>query len=463
MDTGSDLKERIAHYIKKLDLLEGGERVLIGLSGGPDSLSLMHILHMLSSDFNLSLSALYVDHGLRPADTAGEIEFCHNACKALGIDFNFREVDVKTSPLKGTHGLQAAARELRYAALYEAAHTANASRIALGHTKDDNGETFLINLIRGSGMKGLSGIPPRRGAIIRPLLETSRDEIVSFLSSRKLAYVKDPSNLMDKYLRNSLRHRLLPELTRINPNILETLYRTSEILRQEDEYLELQVTKSLMRLISRKTPERLELFLTPMETMPTVLLRRSIRRALREIKGIPPLSFRHIEYIIELIHRGKSGDSVDLPHGLKAIRRYSLLILTTEKPRKLGDYTLMPDQELHLEEASLVLRVSEIPQPQTTDGRRSAVFDVTKLQFPLTVRKRRPGDFFLPSGFGKRRKIQDFFVDEKIPKDERDTIPLICSDQEIVWIVGYRTDDRFLPDGKTKKFLLISSHPARDR
>ncbi|PNX50825.1 MAG: tRNA lysidine(34) synthetase TilS [Thermoplasmata archaeon M9B2D] len=458
----SNLKEKVACTISKYRLLNLNETVLIGLSGGPDSICLLHILHILSRDLKLSLHAVYVDHGLRPDDVPQEIMFCRNVCMDLKIDFDSREVNVKTHPSIKKHGLQATARELRYAALSEAAHAVKASKIALGHTKNDNGETLLINLIRGAGMKGLSGIAPARGKIIRPLLEITRQEILSFLESRGLDYINDPSNLTEKYLRNTLRRRIMPELTRLNPDIIDTLFRTGEILRQEDEYLEIQVTKSLMRLFSRKTPTRIELFLAPMETMTTILLRRVLRRALLEIKDLPTLSFHHIEAIVSLIQKGQNGDFLDLPHGLKAIRRYSLLVLTTEKPRQLKEYEFIPNQELYLEEASLVLKASTTVRPERTDGKRNAIFDANKLQIPLIVRRRKPGDYFLPSGFGKRKKIQDFFVDQKIPRDERDTVPLICSGENIIWIVGHRTDNRFLPDSNTTNFLLISSHSARD-
>jgi len=461
MNEQSGIKKRILPVIRKFALLKGNERVLIGLSGGPDSLCLLHLLHAISDTLGLHLHALYVDHGLRPDEVPGEIEFCSRACDDLGIDLTTRTVDVKGDPSRADHGLQAAARELRYNALYDAARSLNMAKIALGHTKSDNTETVLINLLRGSGMKGLSGIPPSRGIIIRPLIETTREEVLDFLRSRNIEYLTDPSNLQEKYLRNILRLRLIPEIVKINPDINETLYRTGEILRQEDEYLELQVTKTLMRLFSRKSPTRIELFLTPMESLPAVILRRVLRRAVIELKDISTLSFQHTEDIIRLIQTGNNGDRLELPHDLRVIRRYSVMVFTTEPPGRLNEYTLHTDQELVIHEASIVLKARKTHSPPQHDGKSTVVLDLRKVTLPLTVRKRRDGDFFFPSGFGKKKKVQDFFVDEKVPRDDRDLVPLICSGEDIVWIAGYRNDGRFDPDGNTTDFLVLTLEHAR--
>lgn len=449
--------EKVRHTIKKYSMLSGGEKVLIALSGGPDSVCLLHILRELSDELHLALAAVYIDHGLRPDETPREIRFCADLCSDLGLDFLKREIAVKESPLVREMGKQAAARELRYRALQEAAFEVQADRIATAHHKNDLAETVIINLLRGSGLKGLGGMSPVRKNIIRPLLDIGKEEIEAYLSSHNIRSMTDSSNLENDYLRNKIRFSVIPELEALNPSVIETLSRTSKILREENDYLDIQVTKAMMRLFSRKSDTRIELFLSPMETIPDVILRRILKRVAAEIKDIRPPSFRNIEDIIMLIKRGTSGDRIYLPDNLRVIRGYSLLILTTETWPKLKDYTLEIGDELLLPEAHVIISASVTDAPSQVDEKFNALFDVKKITMPLRIRPRAEGDYFYPSHFDGKKKIQDFFVDEKIPRDERDSTPLICSGDDIIWVFGHRTDGRFIPDEDTKEFLALTS------
>ncbi len=453
--------DKIRQTIKQHAMLTRGDHVLIGLSGGPDSVCLLHILTDLIPSLDLTIEALYVDHGLRPEETAEEIAFCRSLCKDLDVNFTVKSIQLKDSPLVGKLGKQGAARELRYEAFESAAFESGAEKIALAHHKTDQAETLLINLLRGSGMTGLAGIPPCRGKIIRPLIDIKKEEVLDYLSENKTQYKTDSSNLADDYLRNKVRSRIIPELAELNPDIVETLSRTSEILRQENDHIEAEATKTMLRLFSRRTDTRIELFLTPMETMPVYLLRRILRRAADAAKALRSLSFQNIEDIIGIIKNGKSGNRIYLPHDLRAIRDYSVLIITSETPARLKTYSLDIGDEVVIEEAQIVMKATKEENPVNSDGRSSAVFDLDKISLPLTIRPREDGDFFLPSGFGKKKKLQDLFVDEKVPRDERDTVPLICSGKDIVWVVGFRTDDRFIPRDGTKNFLVITSSSTK--
>ncbi|GBE31785.1 tRNA(Ile)-lysidine synthase [bacterium BMS3Bbin05] len=449
--------EKTIQTIKKYSMLSTGDRILVALSGGPDSVCLLHILNKVKSDYNLLLYAIYVDHGLRPKETPGEVDFCRALCKSMGVQFEVKEINVNSSPLVKKSGKQGAARALRYKAIAETASELNADKIAVAHHKNDQAETILINLLRGSGMKGLTGISPVRKNIIRPLIDVGKEEIIDYLSNIREGYMVDSSNLGNAYLRNKIRAFIIPELKNLNPGIVETLNRTAEILTQENDYLEMAVTRTMIRLFSRKTESRIEMFLIPMETIPAVLLRRILRRTIAEITELKSLSLRNIEDIIELIKRGKSGDRIYLPNNLRAIRNYSLLVLTTELPSRLKTYSLKAGDDLLLRETGLVLKAQISDRQPDSDGKSIAVFDLARIYLPLTVRARKKGDFFFPAHFGKKKKLQDFFVDEKVPRDERDSVPLICSGDNIIWVVGYRPDDRYIPDKNTKEFLTITS------
>lgn len=448
--------EKVRETISKHSMLSSGDMVLVGLSGGPDSVCLLTALNKLKDEFSLKLHAVYVDHGLRPGETPDEIEFCRKLCEGLSVPFVVRSVDVKTYSKEQGMNRQEAARELRYKAFDEVFADIKANRLALGHTADDQLETFFMRFFRGAGPKGLSGIPPVRARIIRPLIEVERNDIEKFLDEERINYMIDSSNLKEDYLRNKLRLLVIPEIKKMNPGIVQTVSRTMEVLREEEKYFELIVTMTLMKLISRKTDLRIELFLTPMEAMDKVILRRVLRRAIDETKGLRGMEFIHIEDIIDLIKRGRHGDRLYLPKGLRVIKTYSTLVITSEVPQMLETLTLTVPGDVVLKEIRATVKASvEDKVDSYGDGKATMVFDADKLGNILTIRPREKGDVFCPMGFGKRKKLQDFFVDEKVPRDERDAIPIIVSGNDIVWIAGYRGDERFKATEKTKRFLRL--------
>jgi len=449
-----ELTNKVTATIKKYSMLSGKEKILIGLSGGPDSVCLLNVLNNLKNKFMLDLYTVYIDHGLRPEETPEETEFCKKLCAGLSIPFTTKVIDVKTYSKEQGLNKQEAARELRYRIFEETAYEIKAHKIALGHTADDQLETFFMRFFRGSGPTGLSGIPPVRGNIIRPLIEIERMEIEEFLHEQKINYITDSSNLKKDYLRNRIRLAFIPEIKKINPHIAQTVSRTMEILREEEKYFELIITKTLMKLICRKTDFRMELFLTPLEAMDKVILRRVLRRAVDAAKGLRGMEFIHIEGIIDLIKQGRQGDRIYLPRGLRVIKNYSTLVITSEIPLRLGTFTLNVPGEVVLKESRAVIKASVVDKVESYgDGKTMAVFDADKTGTVLTVRSREHGDFFYPIGFGKRKKLQDYFVDEKVPRDERDSIPIVVSGNDIVWVAGFRGDERFKVSDETKRFL----------
>jgi tRNA(Ile)-lysidine synthase len=460
-----ELFQKVKKTIEKHFMLSGRERLLIALSGGPDSVCLLRILKILQEELRLDLQAQYIDHGLRPGEAGLEIDFCKNLCAKFNLPFLTKKVDVKCYAREKKLNIQEAARELRYRAFEETARDFNAEKIALGHTADDQAETVLMRLLRGTGPAGLSGIPPVRGKFIRPLIEVQRKEVEQYLGEEKIDFIIDSSNLKKDYLRNEIRLSLMPRIKEINPNIADTLLRTASIFREEERYFEILVAKTLMKVVSRKKNSHIELFLSPLEAMEKVILRRTLRRAIDETKGLRGISFIHIEDIIELVKKGKPGDRLYLPHGIRAIKTYSTLTLTSESPVRLNSYTLNVPGEIILKETGVLIHASlgetqDFEEPsqsvrEDADFKTSATFDAERLIFPLIIRSREKGDFFYPLGFGKKKKLQDFFVDEKVPRDERDAIPLIVSGDDIVWVVGYRGDDRFKVTDETKRVLKL--------
>lgn len=445
-------------------MLGNGDNVLIGLSGGPDSVCLSVILDKLRDNFNISLHAVYINHGLRPDENREEEAFCRNFCEKNKILFHSRSIDVLYFAKQKNLNVHEAARELRFHVFDKISAEIKADRIALGHNADDQAETFLMRLIRGSGKRGLSGIPPVRDKIIRPLIEVERKDIEEFLEEEINAlplhsgrpYIIDTSNLKQDYFRNWIRMNLMKEIKGKNPSVVSDICRAADILREEDEYMEMIVTKTLMRLISRKGERGIELFITPLVTMDKPVLRRVLRRAIDATSGLRGIGFVHIEDIINLVKKGKAGDRIHLPKGIRAVNEYSVLKITSEELTKMNEYEVQPPCEVNLREAGKLLKSSYVETiNETADGKTSALIDVSKLKLPLLVRSRSAGDFFYPLGLGKRKKLKDFFVDEKVPRDERDKVPIVLSGDDIVWVAGYRQDERFKVTDRTEKVLKL--------
>ena len=351
---------------------------------------------------------------------------------------------------------------MRYSVFDHLSINIKVDKIATGHNADDQAETVIMRLLRGAGPAGLSGIPPVRKKIIRPLIEVERKEIEDFLKKNKIDYVYDSSNRNFKYLRNRIRYILMPSIKKISPQATKIISKTADILREENDYLNITVTKTLMRLMSRKSDHTVELFCNPMEILNTVILRRALRVAIDSVKGLQAIEFDHIEDIIKLIKKGKAGDRIYLPNGIRAIKSYSTVIITSESPKKLSTYQVDIPKEIFLRENSTIIEITELSMDKIHDfGDGKSIFyaDADKIKFPLTIRPRKEGDFFYPFGLGRKKKIQDFFVDEKIPRDERDLVPIIESEGNIVCIAGYRLDDRYKIDDNTKKCLQIRIIP----
>lgn len=457
--------DKAKQTIHKYSMIRSGDSILVGLSGGPDSVCLLTILERLKPELEITLTAVYFDHGLRPEETPDEIEFCKDLCGSIDVPFHVRSINVLEHAKAARVSKQESARELRYRALRDLVHEVGAQKIALGHHADDQAETILMRLFRGTGPSGLAGIPPVRNNIIRPLIEIERMQIEHFLDAEGIGFMTDSSNLHDDYLRNRLRIHIMPAVKKLNRDVIRTMSRAAEICRDEERYFDLQVTKTLMKLITRKSDRSIELFLSPLETLDIVLLRRVLRRALDETTGLREITFLHIDELIHLIRTGKAGDRIYLPGARRAIKKYATLLITAEQTQAIEAVPFDAAAPVAVTESDMVLvpKILERADWQGAygNGKQSAVFAFDKLSLPMQIRSRRAGDSFYPLGLAHRKKLQDFFVDEKIPRDERDTVPLLVSGDSVVWVVGHRTDGRFAVDAATRQVLQIDIKPLK--
>jgi tRNA(Ile)-lysidine synthase len=466
LSSGSDSRPHIMLFttirgtIKKYRMFLPGEKVLVAVSGGPDSVCLLNILQALQKDLDLTLHIAHLDHMFRGQESAAEALFVGELADTFGIPATIEKVDVPAYCHERRLSPQEGARAIRYDFLQHVARTINAARIATGHTADDQAETFLMRLLRGAGTSGLSAIPPVRENIVRPLIEITRDQVMEYLNWAGLSFVTDPSNTKPVYTRNRIRHEIIPVLKTFNPRIIETLATEATLLRDEDEAIDYYCATLADSILDR---DEKDLFIrrTVFNLLPIAFRRRVLKKAL-DLSGMESsgMSLVQIDEVLAFMVSAQTGRIMNLPHGLSLLREYDRFVLNARSrtdnesyPINMPGVTVIPALLVKVETV-----ITECPPMQSEDKNNDwqALFDYDKMGPFLTFRKRHPGDWFCPAGMGgKRKKLQDYFVDEKVPRRMRDTVPLLCSGVDILWVVGLRTDERFLPGPNTTKGLMV--------
>ncbi len=452
------LINRVRETIQKYGMLPAGSRVLVAVSGGPDSVCLLHVLRELAGNLNLSLHIAHLDHMFRGAESAAEASFVADLAKQLDIPAAIEKFDVPSYCRERGLSSQAGAREVRYAFFTKIAEATDASRIATGHTANDQAETFLMRLARGAGVSGLSSIPPVRGAVVRPLINVTREAVMTYLQANGIGFVSDPTNVKRAYTRNRFRMDVLPVLAQFNPRIVATLASEAALLRDEDEAVAAHLAGVAESLIARSA-DTLLVKRDAFNSLPPAFRRRLLRK-IAALAGENPsmLSLARIDEALSFMAAALTGRTMSLSAGLAIGREYDHFIISTKVPSQSFAHRLAVPGTTAIPELGMEMVIVQSGDLNVAAGdknyRWQAVFDYDKIKNLLTLRTRRPGDWFCPSGMGgKRKKLQDYFVDEKIPLRRRDRIPLLCSGDDILWVLGYRTDERFLPKTGTVRML----------
>lgn len=441
-----------------------GDSVLIGISGGADSTALLHLLHALKAELGLSeLYAAHLNHLLRKEDAELDQKFVENQAKNLGILCLSESQDVAAYATKNKLSLEDAGRRLRYEFYYHTAQKIGARKIALGHTADDSVETFLMRLLRGAGIKGLTGIPPVRGLIVRPLIKTWRREIDQYIASLKLVPRIDHTNYESKYLRNRVRLKLIPQLKVYNLNIKEILLQTVLLLTEDYIYLEAKTREALSDLTLKEKEDSIELDAQKLRELEPPIEGHLIRTAIEKVKGnLAELAFSHVHNIAKNLDQSERWE-LHLPDHIYAVGNRNILTITKEKPVELERvsfyYSLSVPGEVYIAEAQTRLKaeILEAVPGNLKESTQVAYLDFEEIDRKLTVRSRKDGDRFYPLGLKGAKKLQDFFVDQKVPAEERDLIPIVESAGNIVWLVGHRIDERVKVSPKTQKIVKLTA------
>jgi len=454
-------------------MLKPKDSVLVGVSGGPDSIALLHVLLTLASRFSLRLGVAHLNHSLRQKDSDKDAEFVASLAGKFDLPCYVHKENVRKYQIENKLSLEEAARRVRYTFFNSVSETNRFNKIALGHHCDDNAELILMNLFRGSGPQGISGIPPvRDGKIIRPLINLKRSEIIDYLEAKGLKYVSDTSNWETKYLRNRIRLHLIPLLKEsYNPKIIETLNRLAAIIGSEEEWIE-DIIHPLFEKTALSMQDDIVSFSVPrLKEINIAAQRRIIRKAIARIKGnLRRITFSHIDSVINLLESRPAYKNLDFPDRIRIQRNRETLIFSKEKKAlrdlnvKSGqaekiafEYKIAKPEPIFIKEIGAHMKFSEMDIENLFDFRRTGqhagFFDKDALSFPLVLRNFQPGDRFKPLGMAGTQKVKKFFINKKVPKTERTRCPILLSQGKIVWVIGHRIDESVKVTPSTRNVL----------
>lgn len=441
------MNKAVIAFMNKQRLLEKNATVLVGVSGGPDSMALLHFLRSIREEWDLNLIAISVDHQLRGGESIADVKYVEEVCRQWEIPFKSTSVDVKSYKNELHVGTQVAAREMRYRFFEEQMHAHQASYLALGHHSDDQLETMLMSLVRTANSSALSGIPAKRefatGWVIRPLLAATRSDIETYCKINGITPRYDPSNKELTYTRNYFRNTVLPLIKEKNSNIHNTIQHLSETLAEDEAYLRNEAEKLVNRLVDFTTNyERASFEITLFKKHPIALQRRAYHLILNYLyKRLPKdLSYTHEAYFFSLLEGGKGNVQIDFPFDLTLEKSYNNLSFYFSdqgphdssycKTLNIPGTTMLPDGTvIHAE------MIEQLPLGE----RDSYVCKLEEIQLPLHIRTRKPGDRMRWKGLAGSKKVKDIFIDAKIPKLERASWPILVDDQgEILWLIGLK-------------------------
>ncbi len=481
------LIDKVRATIHSCGLLHSGETVVVAVSGGPDSLCLLHVLRQLQGELGIALHVAHLDHGLRGEESAADAAFVAELARDWGLAATVEAADVRAVQQAQRLSLEEAARYVRYAFLARVAAAVGTPTVAVGHTADDQVETILIHFLRGAGLAGLRGMLPLQEMavrplradlasgekpaaplrLVRPLLEVTHAEVEAYCAEHGLTPRRDRSNEDEAILRNRLRRRLLPALEAYNPNLRATMLRAARALADDYAYLQAEVAR-LWPALAQETADAVAFDLAAWRGLHPALQRHLLREAVaRRQGGWQDVGAGHMEKALAVAEK-RVGAQVALPNGLRVTKSYTHLIVgqaaagpvpasqpllnVEQLPLAIPGVTPLPGSPWQVQ-AEVVERIAgELPPPSPY----AVTVDFAAVGSELVLRRRRPGDRFQPLGLGGSQKLQDFFVDHKVPREWRDLVPIVATPRQIVWVVGYRLDARAQVTAATRRLLSLS-------
>ncbi len=458
--------KKVKIFIEKYHMIEQGDRILAGVSGGADSVCLLLLLAELQEIMGFSLSAVHVEHGIRGEESLEDAAFTESLCRSMGIPFRRYTVDAAAYSEETGKSLEEAARELRYDCFRKAAAAEHGAKAAVAHHGDDSAETMLFHLARGTGIRGLGGIAPvvrmENLQVIRPLLCLTRREIEEWLEDREQPFCTDATNADINYSRNRIRSRVLPGMKEVNVRAVAHMANTAEQLREICSYLdEAALLAGQGAYEMTESGRRIRISGEAFRKLHPVLQKTLLHQLLGKLAGSrKDITSRHVEQVRELFFAG-TGRQISLPYGITADQTYGIVNLFFEQEESAlvpacrmleipGDTFCDNDMEFHTEILEFDGDFEKIPEKRYTKW-----FDYDKIKNTVWLRTRQPGDYFQSDREGSHKKLKRYFIDEKIPAGDRSRILLLAEKNHVLWVVGYRISEAYKVDDRTRKVLCV--------
>ncbi len=457
----SDLVSYLEEYIRKQNLLKAGDKLVLAVSGGVDSVVMLDLFVRLRKEWNLSLVIAHLNHSLRGREADRDEFFVCGAARRYGLPFFSMKADVTALAQGQKLSIEEAARDVRFQFLRQLLYRLRFNSIALAHQADDQAETVLMRMTRGSGLRGLSGIRSKQGDVIHPLLFASRTDIEKYATDHGLPYVVDATNRDRRYLRNRIRYDVIPILrAHVNSKAVENICRTAADAAEAQEALEAVIHQILRDMTEKALADGSAIDLSAFQKIDPFLQRIFVIEWIRRFTDNTQVRRNVIFRILDLAKKGRRGGRIHVEGDLWIVRRDPLLVLV----RRAMEWDPIPvhiGDRIDLSVCGLQFQsqlVNVYPGRFSSDE-RIGYLDLDRLTLPLLLRNCRPGDWFIPLGMSGRKKVNDYFIDEKVPIDQRRHTPLLVGGNDIVWIAGYRIDDRFRITDKTRSVLKVSIKP----
>jgi tRNA(Ile)-lysidine synthase len=456
-------EQKVKRFIEKYHMLSEGAGILVGLSGGADSVALLEVLCDLQESWKLRIAALHVHHGVRQ-EAWQDVEFCKHLCEEKGVVFYYEYADVPKLAEEWGISVEEAGRKVRYKLFEEYRQKLQFDLIAVAHHQNDQAETMLFQLFRGSGLRGMAGIPMQRGCIVRPLAGVSRKEIEEYLESRRQDFVVDATNLTDIYTRNKIRQHMLPLAEEIAPGAIANMNRTAAQLREIQEFMEEQAEKFLRENGQMEEQKGvLHIRTEPLREIHPALQKMVIMTAIEKaFYSRRDITEKHVHAILDLLH--KDGEkNINLPKGGVVVKSYDRLTFQPQRMTKNVTDAVFEQMEIQpnatyflpdgrILETELILgnKIKNIPKSDCLKW-----FDYDKITGVLVLRNREKGDFLTINEHGARKKLQDYLINEKIPKSVRDELLVLADGPHIVWVPGMRISAYYKVTEQTQKILQV--------
>ncbi|KNF07820.1 tRNA(Ile)-lysidine synthase TilS [Gottschalkia purinilytica] len=456
------MKHIVKNTIIQYNLIEKDDNIIIGVSGGHDSMTLLYVLMDLSSSINFKIHVAHVNHGVRGEDADEDEKYVKKVCSDFNIPFYSKKVNMDEYAKKYKLTKEEAGREIRYSFFREILNRFKKGKIAVAHNKNDQAETLIMRFIRGTGIDGLRGMEYKNGDIIRPLLDVGREEIEKYCEENNIEPRIDRTNFETIYGRNKVRLELIPYIVEnFNLGIIDTLSRTSKIMKNDSDFLISYTKKCYEDIVIMEDELSIHINNEKFLKLHNAIRNRVLRYSLEKINGnLQGIEEKHIKDIIKLANSKTTGKLINISNNIIVRKNYNNLIVEKNAIRerisynyKVGINTVTLIEELDAKIEAKILPVSLIDL--NFSNRFIKYFDYDKLSDNIYIRNRKNGDRFTPMGMNGSKKLKDFFIDEKIPKEYRDIIPIIEHDGDIMWIVGYRISEKYKITSNTKNVLVL--------